>query len=205
MNGTDPRWIFDDVTAWVADLIDTLSDADWARPTPCDRFDVETLARHLVAVLDRTAVVFSGGDPTPLPRLAEGVATADLARAFRDRIPVTRATMTDTALTGTVVVPPGITVPGAVGVLRQSGEIAVHGWDLATARGASGGEPEEAAVAILAVADQIVPAGPDFRDDPQIPFERAVTPADDAAALERLANHYGRRSRPPVLTAGASS
>ena len=72
----DPRPVFAAASAWVADLMQNVTDDMLTRPTPCAEFDVKTLCAHLIATALGARVIAVDRNPRAL-----ALATVLVARA----------------------------------------------------------------------------------------------------------------------------
>lgn len=181
----DPRPIYFGATTWVTGLLGAVRDDQRTRPTPCDEFDVRTLASHLVATVGRIVAIAELGSPDSVPPLApehDAGTFAQLAERAQ------RAWADDALLDKLVTVPWG-EVPGRFALWGYTNEALVHGWDLAVATG----QPAEADPALVeptaSVVGRFIPA--DARV-PGVPFSAVVEPRAEAGPTERLANWSGR-------------
>ena len=69
----DPRPLFDRALDIAGKVIDGVAPGQLEAPTPCSEYDVRLLLGHMVAVLDRVAVVGTGADWSTTPQIVEGV------------------------------------------------------------------------------------------------------------------------------------
>ncbi|GAB3132070.1 TIGR03086 family metal-binding protein [Tsukamurella serpentis] len=169
-------------------LLTGLSDDQLGRPTPCDEFDVRTLAQHIGAVGLRAVALAETAGVEGQPFLADDF-TADAYGAVRERA---LAAWQAAPLDREVTVPWGV-VAGNVALGMYVNETLVHGWDLAVATGQAAEFPDGAVPeAVLAVAQAGLPA--QIRELPDVPFGSVVEPRDGAGPTERLANWNGRSS-----------
>lgn len=184
---TDPRPSYSAVSAWMQSLLAGIADEQLALPTPCDEFDVRTLAQHINAVGLRAVALAETATVEGQPFLAAD-ASADAYAATRERA---LAAWDAAPLDREVTVPWGV-VPGFAALGMYVNETLVHGWDLAVATGQSAEFPDSALPeGVLAVVKQVLPA--DFRGG-EVPFGPVVEPREGAGATERLANWNGRSS-----------
>jgi uncharacterized protein (TIGR03086 family) len=161
-------------------------------PTPCERWDLRRLLRHMDDSLRALHEAMAAGHLD----LAAGAPTdadygdrrADPVGVLRNRACRMMGAWADprgpTAVTiGDAGLPAGIlAVAGAV-------EVAVHGWDVARACGADRTVPEALAAALLGPARLFVDEG----DRPHR-FGPAVVVRADAGPDEKLLGHLGRRA-----------
>lgn len=156
------------------DLMAAVHAEQLSLPTPCEDWNVEQLLRHLLADTGNFVTMMQGGEPdwaADLPALPE-----DWAAAFRagadDLIHVWHQREGD-----------GEGPPADM----QTGEFAVHAWDLARAIGSSTElDPE---VAERGLAFMSAALKPELRGDA---FGAEVAVPDDAPVYERLAAFAGR-------------
>lgn len=184
---TDPRPSYAAVSAWMQSLLAGVSDDQLDKPTPCDEFDVRTLAQHIGAVGMRAVALAETATVDGQPFLADDFSAAayagtrERALAAWDAAPLERE----------VTVPWGV-VPGFAALGMYVNETLVHGWDLAVATGQTAEFPEPALPeGVLAVVKNVLPA--DFRGG-EVPFGPVVEPREGAGPTERLANWSGRSS-----------
>ncbi|MYR06957.1 TIGR03086 family protein [Gordonia sp. SID5947] len=191
----DPRPAYAAATTWVINLLTAVTDDQLDSPTPCDDFDVRTLAAHLTASAQRAVVLAEGGDAFAVPRIADSHDAEGYAAV------VTRALdlWSDDATLGAMVRVPWGEVPGAAALWGYVSETFVHGWDLAVATGQPAEADGSSVEPVLAVAQQFIPAA--IRGDAEVPFGPVVEPRPEAGPTERLANWTGRDATRWVGTA----
>lgn len=174
--------------ASVSALLARLGPDDWARPTPCEGWDVGAVVRHLSAG-ERAFTTSLGGVAYDLPAITAELATAplaDLATTYAAGAVRLRDAL---ASAGDGTFPTGIgPMPApAVAELRTI-EALTHGWDVARGVGAPYGvDPAVAERAIahsLALMERLPPD--------RTPFGPPQPVADDAPAIDRLAALLGR-------------
>ena len=159
--------------------------ADLERPTPCPGWDVRALLLHLADSADGLAGLAVTGElrtpRTPRPDGASPVAVAE------DRLLAMLGVLTS-AVRGEG--PAGGDGAGhALAAARGAAiEVAVHGWDLATAGGSGRPMPPGLASALLASASSLVDEGA----RPHV-FAAAVDVSTGARAEDRLVAFLGRR------------
>ncbi|KXP12854.1 hypothetical protein AXK57_00975 [Tsukamurella pulmonis] len=183
---TDPRPAYAAVSAWMQSLLAGVTEDQLGDPTPCDEFDVRTLARHLNAVGMRSVALAEVATVEGQPFLADEY-DATTYGALRERA---LAAWDATPLDREVTVPWGV-VPGFAALGMYVNETLVHGWDLAVATGQPAEFPEPAVPeGVLAVVKSVLPA--DVRGG-DMPFGPVVEPREGAGPTERLANWNGHR------------
>ncbi|NMD57427.1 MULTISPECIES: TIGR03086 family metal-binding protein [Tsukamurella] len=184
---TDPRPSYAAVSAWMQSLLAGVTEDQLDKPTPCDEFDVRTLARHLNAVGMRSVALAEVATVEGQPFLADEYDAATYG-ALRERA---LAAWDAAPLEREVTVPWGV-VPGFAALGMYINETLVHGWDLAVATGQNPEFPEAALPeGVLSVVKQVLPA--EFRGG-DVPFGPVVEPREGAGPTERLANWNGRSS-----------
>jgi uncharacterized protein (TIGR03086 family) len=164
---------------WTGQVIDGITDDQWTRPTPCEDWDVRTLANHVVAgnlwaaelargaTIDQVGSRLDGDQLVPTPAAAYH-ASADLAAA---------AFEAPGALDAPCAVSYG-PIPGSVYAGHRFLDVLLHGWDLAQATDQSVAMPEDLVETCLAILepqiDGFVAAGA-FAAAPALPAD--VTPS----------------------------
>lgn len=186
----DPRPGLSIAADAVQTLLADVSTNDFTAPTPCDEFDVRDLLDHITMVFRRSAAIGSGAHFSTV----EQVRVGDDIEAYRSAITAAAAAQEEawgdpTRLDAMVDVPWG-QISGGAAVATYTAELATHGWDLATAIGASFSIPDEALVAASFAIEQIPAEG---RESPEIPFSPVVDPGADAPLLLHIAGWGGRQ------------
>ncbi|OZE82728.1 TIGR03086 family protein [Rhodococcus sp. 14-2483-1-1] len=184
---TDPREVYFTSAAWVSGLLAGVRADQLDLPTPCDEFDVRTLAGHLVATVARLIAIAELGSPDSVSPFSPDHDAA----SFDTLVEQARAAWADDAALDAPVVVPWGEVPGRSAVWGYSRELLVHGWDLAVATG----QPAHADPALVdPVAVELRALLPAESRVPGVPFGPIVEPRSEAGPLERLANFAGRSS-----------
>ncbi len=166
-----------------AAIVDAVPEDRRDASSPCADWTVADVVEHVIG--GNLAVARALG-----PELADAPEVAEsLAPRFRSSAEALVAAFAlPDALSGTVTIPFG-TVPAPVAVQLRTIEALVHGWDVAVASGQDPTTlPADLAEAGIAFSESVF-AG---QDRTQLPFAPAVTPADDAPAIDRLAGLLGR-------------
>lgn len=187
---TDPRPYHRQSLAWVQSLIAGIAQDQLDTLTPCTDYPVRTLLGHLLAVVEKPRVVAEGGGVFSVPHIMDGVPDDGWPAAFDDAVRRTTAVWEDDAVLDREVSAPWGSVPGRAALWGFCNETVVHGWDLAIATGQDPEADPALATAVLAVAEQLLPAN--VRGD-GVPFDPPVPPRDGAGPTERLANWSGHR------------
>ena len=179
-------------------LLESLSevtDADLGRPTPCGSWDLRTLVLHVADSADALSGLVTTGElvlPAPPRSEGPGAATLDAVAVAQHRIHRLLAALTSDA--------PGNDRAGWAAAAARGGaiELAVHGWDVATACGSGRRMPPGLATAVLEVATSLVD------DSTRLPIFGPPVPVPARADPEdRLVAFLGRR--PPALPSAAPS
>jgi len=115
---------------------------DMALPTPCADWDLSALLAHLGASMADLEVALRTGhlalSTPPPPDLLPGTAAGrdgDLVEALRDRAAELLCAAYGFGGTGEFVAVGGLPMPAGLVACAGAVEIAVHGWDVAAARG----------------------------------------------------------------------
>jgi uncharacterized protein (TIGR03086 family) len=171
-------------TSYARRIVGQVERADLARPSPCDRWDLRDLMRHLnesVATL-REAVDHGCVFPEPAPA---GPSDAEVLHTFDVQTRLLLAAWDERHGDRPVAVGPD---PVCGTVLADIGavEIAVHGWDVAQACDLDADFPAGLADDLLAVARWAVPR-------PRFPQFAPEIPACGPEAGDRLVAFLGRR------------
>ncbi|MGH9029515.1 MAG: TIGR03086 family metal-binding protein [Acidimicrobiales bacterium] len=162
-------------------------------PTPCASWKVRDLINHMVQAPDFAATVATTHDCSNHRSDDADHASGDYLAAYE--------TATDRALDafrgegafeGSVKMPFGEMPATAFGTIA-TGDVFVHGWDLAKATGQSAGTLDPALAKKLLI--EVVPLLPDeFRGvDGAAQFGPKVEVADHASAADKLAGFLGRQ------------
>jgi uncharacterized protein (TIGR03086 family) len=176
-------------------VLDGIRDDQLALPTPCASWDVRRLAAHVVNGLRNFTVRASGGKPDWTGQ------DEDLPDGWRQEFRARADHLLDVwkqagDLSGTIEAPGMGQVPARFPVDQQITELAVHGWDLATATGQSGVLDPELADTAYAWASQAL--RPEFRGDEASgkAFGQQVEVPADAPSYDRLVAFFGRQPNP---------
>lgn len=177
----DPLTQLDQLAPLLGQVVGGISPDQLDAPTPCREFTVRGVLEHMVGGATAFAAAFRGTAPTA-PDLADplaafGPALGDLGAAIS----------APGALDRTVAAPFG-DVPGETFARFVVLDGLVHGWDMAVATGQDYDPPAELVAAVDAFARGAIDP---LRDGTT--FDEAVTPAEGATPIERLAAYTGRR------------
>jgi uncharacterized protein (TIGR03086 family) len=177
-------------------LVDSLRAADLDAPTPCAGWKLADLLAHMTAQHRGFAAAARGfGADADVWRADAvlGAITADPGGTYADAARDVLAAFTDDAtLQASFALPefgPNATFPGVIAIGFHFIDYVVHGWDVAASLGLAYPLPDEVVDAALPLA-LAVPDG-DFRENPEVPFARAVD-VPSATNLDRILRHLGR-------------
>lgn len=206
----DPRSFFAHAVATARATVAGVRLDQFDLPTPCDQYDVRHLVGHLVAVMQRVAVVGAGGSPFEVPQEVivadDAVVEAFTAAAHRVQ-EVWTADVLDT-----IVTVPWAQLPGRIVMAIYTSEVSAHTWDLATATGQSpawhepsiafayeairmGLPAEGRRAAVEAAIEAMDPAVREEIAAEGAPFGEVVEVPADAPLIDRLVAWTGRDPR----------
>lgn len=178
-------------------LVDSMRGADLDAPTPCTGWKLADLLAHMTAQHHGFASAARGfGDDPDAWRTDAVLAaiTADPGGTYADAArDVLAAFADDATLQASFALPefgPSATFPGAIAIGFHFIDYVVHGWDVAESLGVPYTLPDDVVDAALPLA-LAVPDG-DFRENPGVPFARAVD-GPSPTNLDRILRHLGRR------------
>lgn len=182
----DPRYGYAVVTSALHPILaEAANHLD--RPTPCSEFNVKDLLNHVVMVQQRSAAIGSGRHWSEVQD--QGL-EAGWSESFQLASHDVQSAWSDDARLGAMVEVPWGELPGAAVLATYTAELAVHGWDLATATDQSFALADEHLAGAYAAA-QFIPS--EGRDTPEIPFDPVVQPADDSPVLLKIVGWLGRK------------
>jgi uncharacterized protein (TIGR03086 family) len=187
---TDPRSRYGAALDWAAARAAAVRPDQLALPTPCPEFDVRALLGHLIATVRRAVAIAEGTNPLDIPVVTTDVPDHDLAGTYAQDAKRALDAWADEARLDAMVTVPWGRLPGRGAVGAYTNETLVHGWDLAVATGQDPEADPELAEALLAVAEQAIPAEP---RGGHVPFAPPVESAPGAGPTERLANWSGHQ------------
>ncbi len=204
----DPRSVFARAHATTRSVLAGLTAEDLGKPTPCDEFDVRTLAGHLLAVCQRVRNVGRGESPFSVGEVVDGVADDRLVAVWDAVGGEVAEAWADDATLERIVELPWATIPGAATLIMWSSELTGPTWDLATATGQQPDWDDSVVAASLAAMQQGLPDEgriesfeaarskmPEGQEDFSYPFQAAVPVPEDAPLIERLVAWTGRDPR----------
>ena len=172
-------------------IVENVTPDHYERATPCAEWNVRALLNHLLSVLVLAEALFT--DSQPAADVGPGLVPAadligdDLVKSYRVGVERLLAAGDDDAINRTHTTPLG-DMPGPVLAGSIALDVAVHGWDLATATGQDPTLDPDLADRVLGFARQAIT---DETRAPRIGPELPV--AGDASATDRLVAYLGRR------------
>jgi len=143
-----------DAAGATALVVDNVTPAEFAGPTPCDEWDVQALLNHVILWSSHSLERRAHGESVA-PELMERdfAAAPDFARASRAQLHRALAAWADPAVWDRELDVMGAKTPAAdVGALMIA-EMVLHGWDLAAATGQDYAVSDRAAEAALGAVE----------------------------------------------------
>lgn len=201
----DPRPAFAGSLALTRAAVAAVRPDQLANPTPCGTFSVAELLGHLLFALDRAARVGRNENPFAGPEHLEPD-DGDWVGAW-DRLEAlaVAAWVDDATLTRPTPLP-WAAESGALALRSYVAELIVHTWDLAQGTEQRPAWDDDIVALSLAVMRQILPAEgrremfeairatmPEEARAMPDPYDAAVPVAADAALIDQLVAHVGRR------------
>ncbi|HVF13567.1 MAG TPA: TIGR03086 family metal-binding protein [Acidimicrobiales bacterium] len=202
---SDVRTVFARAMATGGDVIAGVRPDQLDGPTPCPDYDVRLLIAHLVAVLERVALMGRGENPFQAPDKVVGLADDAWLAAWSDAAQRVEEGWADDASLIRTVRLPWAEESGALTLASYTNEITVHTWDLAKATGqhpawdaevvetawqAARGMPGDGRAEMFAAVKAGMPEP--YRSAPD-PWAAPVPVPDDAPLVDRLVAWNGRR------------
>jgi uncharacterized protein (TIGR03086 family) len=179
------------------EIVNAVTPADLARPTPCAGWNLSQLLAHMTVQHQGFAAAARGEGADVARWDAASVADAvarDPARSYAAAAADVLAAFADDAALGvSFALPefgPGAEVPGETAIGFHFVDYVVHGWDVARALDAPFTLPADVVTAVLPLV-LAVPDG-DFRDSAASPFDRAINAIEVASDLDRILLYLGR-------------
>ncbi len=192
--GGDPRAGFAAAAGLARTVIAQIAADDLDRPTPCDEFDVDALAGHMIGAVRRIAAVGAGEHFATVDTQLSHLGVEQLVPLFDAAVADQAAAWAGDAVLGSMLELPFGTIPGAAALGAYISELTTHTWDLATALGVDVDWNDELALGALAAMSHALPDSPRGAEV-GVPFGAPVAVADDAPAIERLVAWVGRDPR----------
>jgi uncharacterized protein (TIGR03086 family) len=185
-------------------VLAAVSEEQLAAPTPCSDWTVHDLIVHIVDGTNFWADLAESGE-MPDYRSWPDYSGSDFAGDFEGHAARAVAGFAAPGMMDKPMMLPTGPAPGSLAVQVATGEIFVHGWDLATAlRGTAAGEPatpssigrhvpamDDGVAAALLLSDWLVLCVQVRGADPAV-FAPEIEPPEGATAVDRLAAFLGR-------------
>ena len=170
-----------------AALFVATDEADFAKPTPCEEFNVGELLDHLVLVARRLTAM-AREEPWHVVQ-PEAIAKEQRVAEMTKAVDELRSVWASPDRLGVMMEAPFATLPGAAIAAVYTGEFLTHAWDLAAATGRAV-SLSESTLHVGLDAIQFVPA--EGRDADDMPFGQVVELAEDAPLIEQIVAWTGR-------------
>jgi uncharacterized protein (TIGR03086 family) len=142
--------VYQRVITHFTELVDSISAEQWSAPTPCEGWNVRDLVEHVIVRDQRLAA--SVGGPPAADSLPDN---ADLAALWRERAAWWAAGLADpqrrTATWNTAL---GEMTFEQATTAFMTGELTIHGWDLARGLGVDDTQDPEAVHSTLSMMKQ---------------------------------------------------
>lgn len=127
---SDPIAQYQRVLEHFTELVDGITESQWASDTPCENWTVRDLIEHVIVRDRRLAATVGGAPPQPLE---DG---ADLAELWRERVEWWAAGLADPQCrTAVWETPMGSMTFEQATTQLMTGELTIHTWDLARGLG----------------------------------------------------------------------
>ena len=177
---------YESVLGILREQVAALGPEDLARPTPCSEWDALGLVAHAIGATEYYARL-AGGDDDVRPVIVELAPGDDLVARFDVAAAHGVAAWSEPgALDREVRMVLG-RMPGQSALAVHVGDLAVHAWDLAVARGSTLELPAELAASALATWEDVF-----TRLNRGTAFSEEVAAPDDASPTARLVAYCGR-------------
>jgi uncharacterized protein (TIGR03086 family) len=171
-------------------IVEQINDGDLDRPTPCTEWTVRQLLNHLIGTLHLGRSLLEDAPPAvammPGGLPADDLLDGDAAKAYRLGVEALLAAAQPDTLARVHTTPLG-DMPGELLGGFTTLDVAVHGWDLATAIGTEADLDDALADEILAFAHRTLT---DEMRAPRIGPEIAV--GESTSTTDRLVAFLGR-------------
>jgi uncharacterized protein (TIGR03086 family) len=170
----------------VREQIAALGPQDLARPTPCSEWNALELVAHSIGAMEYYAQL-AGGDEHVRPVVVDLEAGDDLVARFDAAADRGRTAWSAPGVLDREVRMVLGRMPGRSALSVHIGDLGIHAWDLAVARGSSLELPDDVAVAALATWEDVF-----ARLNRGTAFGEAVAVPADASPTARLVAYCGR-------------
>jgi uncharacterized protein (TIGR03086 family) len=186
---TSPVELLDRACASTRGILNNVPREQLASATPCRDWPVHDLIDHIVRATDFFADLGEWGS-SPEEREWPSYADGDFVRSFGEQARrLLTAFSTPGAMERVMVLPTG-PAPGSRCIQVATGEIFIHGWDLAKATGQALPPDQEVARALLSSEWPSMSAA--VRDEHPSVFAPEIPVAADRLAVDRLVGFLGR-------------
>ena len=173
-------------------VVDQVQPENMDKQTPCSDWTVRTLVSHMIEALDALEKPARGESLTFNAQGVNDAAGSDPAGAFRAKVGDFTAAWSAPGATDRVVTTMFGEQPAAFYLNLATADMLLHGWDLATAIGASYTMDAETASDVLGRMQSMLK--PEMRG-PGKAFAEEVTVGPEASVQERLVAFSGRQPR----------
>jgi uncharacterized protein (TIGR03086 family) len=154
-------------------------------PTPCAEWDLSTLLGHLGASMADLEAALRTGHLALSPEQPRKLMASDPVETLRDRAAELLCAACGSGRAGQFVVVGGLPLPGGLIACAGAIEIAVHGWDVAAARGGERTIPPGLAHRMLRLCPFLVAGREDL-------FAGPVEVPAQASPCDQLVGYLGR-------------
>jgi uncharacterized protein (TIGR03086 family) len=175
-----------DVLGILREQVTAVDPDDLGRATPCSEWDVAGLVAHSIGAMEYYARL-ARGDEDIRPVTVEVTAVDEMVTLFDAAAADGVAAWSEPGVLdrrARMVLGP---MPGRDALAVHIGDLAIHAWDLATARGSALELPADLATDALATWEQVF-----TRLNRGTVFAEAVAVGDDASPTARLVGYCGR-------------
>jgi uncharacterized protein (TIGR03086 family) len=168
--------------------LDAIGDDQWHDATPCGDWDVTALVEHVAGGNRMGELLLHGADVQASLAGARTVIGTDLRTAYASTSADQIAAFAEDGSLDRTVHHPAMDMPGSLLLLFRTNDLALHGWDLATAIGADTTIDPDLAASIWTRLEPIAPllAGSGMFGTPT----GALDP--DASPVDKLLDATGR-------------
>ncbi|HEY9290122.1 MAG TPA: TIGR03086 family metal-binding protein [Microlunatus sp.] len=167
----------------VTKIISEITEADLARPTPCQGWDLRTLIAHQIGQLNGFAEAIATGDAPPSSYQLETIDTDRFEAAWLQATSALLDALESTAEDKIIQLAGFGELPVATALRMQLLDTGVHGWDIASSIGRDY-RPDDAVVADILHFARLIAARPDASTAFAAPMGGADS--DDWATALRL-------------------
>ena len=188
----DPVRLLEHAQQWTSDVVAGVREPDFARPTPCEDWDVARLLDHLIADLETFNRV-AAGEPLDIATAIDPTDPDNVGRAwpkpsehFERLVAESHEIWSRPGALEKTYKTARSEMPGEGLIMISLIDTLVHGWDLAKATGQSTEMPQDVAESALAFTTKMM-------KERRIGFGDPVPVPDDASVTDRLVGWLGRQ------------